>query len=142
LKIKQRYERGSRSYIMSRIGPKDTFPEMKVRRFLFSHGFRYRIHYSSLPGRPDIVLTKLKVAIFVNGCYWHNHGCDATKGLPKTNSDFWIRKFERNKVRDYLKENRLREMGWEVITIWECEINDAFLFSICDRLKHLRTRVC
>ncbi|WP_426281241.1 very short patch repair endonuclease [Lysobacter soli] len=104
---------------MSRIRGKDTKPELDLRRGLHALGYRYRLQDRSLPGRPDLVLTKHKVAIFVNGCFWHGHDCPMFKA-PKTNSDFWARKIAQNRVRDAAMIAALRSLGWRVLTVWEC----------------------
>lgn len=105
---------------MAAIRSKDTKPEMIVRRWLWSHGFRYRLNSPRLPGRPDLVLRKYRTCVFVNGCFWHGHtGCSK---IPKTNQEFWAKKIARNKERDKEVQQRLAEMGWHCITIWECEL--------------------
>lgn len=109
-----------RSYIMSRIRSRDTRPEMAVRRHLWRQGYRYRVCAPKLPGRPDIALGRLKVAIFVNGCFWHGH--DHASRCPATNPAYWAKKIEANKRRDFENGIRLRQMGWTVVTIWECEL--------------------
>ena len=107
---------------MSRIPSTSTKPEETVRKYLFSKGFRYRKNVSSLPGKPDIVLPKYKTVIFVNGCFWHAHeGCKWFVP-PKSNTDFWNKKFGYNIERDRNNYQLLRKMGWNVIVIWECEI--------------------
>jgi len=107
---------------MSSIHSKDTRPEMIVRRFLFSKGFRYRLHVKTLPGRPDIVLQRYRTVIFVNGCFWHGHeGCGHYK-QPRSNVEYWKNKIERNKLRDLRDRLQLKEQGWHVITIWECQL--------------------
>jgi DNA mismatch endonuclease, patch repair protein len=107
---------------MSRIRGADTEPEQLVRLFLRSVGIRYRLNDRRLVGRPDIVVPKAKTAIFVHGCYWHRHqGCPLTT-TPKSNPEFWAHKFEGNVARDRRKERALRELGWTVEVIWECEI--------------------
>lgn len=112
----------ARSYNMSRIKCKDTKPEEIVRQYLFSKGFRYRKNDKRLPGTPDIVLPKYKTVIFVNGCFWHGHkGCKYFV-WPKNNADFWKQKIEANIQRDAKKHAQLREIGWNVIVIWECEL--------------------
>ena len=104
---------------MSRIKGKDTKPEMLVRRYLHSRGYRYRVNVRKLPGTPDIVLRKYKTAIFINGCFWHGHeGCKFFV-MPKSNSQFWQRKIDRNKKRDIEKRIQLRRLGWHTIVIWE-----------------------
>lgn len=111
-----------RSYNMSRIRAKNTKPEMLVRKFLFSRGFRYRLNMISLPGKPDIVLKKYKTVIFINGCFWHGHdGCKYFV-LPKTRTEWWANKIKQTKQRDVLNKKALSEMGWNVISIWECQL--------------------
>ena len=111
-----------RSWNMSRIKGKDTKIEVEVRKYLFSKGYRFRKNDKRYPGKPDIVLPKHHVAIFVHGCFWHRHeGCkDAT--TPKTRTEFWLEKFDKNVKNDQIKQEKLRELGWKVIVIWECEI--------------------
>ena len=114
---------------MSRIHGKDTKPEEKVRKFLFSQGFRYRKNDKRLLGKPDIVLPKYKTVIFVNGCFWHKHeGCKYFV-WPKTNEDFWRAKILANVSRDQKNMKLLSELGWNVIVIWECELKKQH-FSI------------
>ena len=110
-----------RHYCMSRIRSKNTKPEMIVRKYLFSHGFRYRLHVRKLPGTPDIVLRKYKTVIFINGCFWHGHDCKLSN-LPKTRTEFWENKITKNIKRDELKRLQLRALGWHVIQIWECQL--------------------
>ena len=108
---------------MSRIKGKDTKPEMLVRRYLHSRGYRYRVNVRKLPGTPDIVLHKYKTVIFINGCFWHGHrGCRYFV-LPKSNTQYWQEKIERNKERDIEKRIQLRRLGWHTIIIWECQLN-------------------
>lgn len=116
-----------RRYNMSQIKSKDTKPEKLVRSYLFSKGFRFRKNDSRFPGKPDIVLPKYKCAIFVNGCFWHKHeGCKYFV-WPKTNVEYWENKIRANVQRDQKNYSLLKEMGWEVIVIWECELkNDCF----------------
>ena len=112
----------SRSYNMSRIAGKDTKPEELVRKYLFSKGFRYRKNVRKLPGTPDVVLPKYRTVIFVNGCFWHGHeGCKYFV-WPKSNAEFWRQKIETNISRDQRKEAQLRDMGWNVMIVWECEL--------------------
>ena len=108
---------------MAKISGKETKPEILVRKYLFSQGFRYRKNVKSLPGSPDIILPKYKTAIFIHGCFWHGHeGCKRSK-LPKTNKVFWRNKINATQNRDFRKVAQLKEMGWKVIKIWQCEIN-------------------
>lgn len=110
-----------RSKLMAKIKNKDTSIELKVRKWLFSKGFRYRVNVKKLPGAPDIVLKKYNCAIFINGCFWHGHGCKDGH-LPKSNTEFWGKKIGLNKARDMKNLELLQEQGWRVITIWECEL--------------------
>ena len=115
-----------RSWNMSRIKGKDTKIEVEVRRYLFSKGYRFRKNDKRYPGKPDIVLPKYHTAIFVHGCFWHRHeGCkDAT--TPKTHIEFWLDKFDKNVRNDQIKQEKLKELGWKVIVIWECELKKDF----------------
>ena len=116
----------TRSYNMSRIRGKDTKPEVKVRKYLFSKGFRYRKNVKTLAGKPDIVLKKYKTCIFVNGCFWHKHeGCKYFV-WPKSNVEFWKDKIENTVIRDSHNYELLRNEGWDVIIVWECELKDNF----------------
>lgn len=116
------HDKATRSYNMSRIKGKDTKPEMLVRKFLFSKGFRYRLHDKKLPGKPDIVLPKYKTVIFIHGCFWHGHeGCKYYV-VPKTRTEWWLEKIGKNIVNDEKAVKALVEQGWKVILIWECEL--------------------
>lgn len=123
---------------MSMIKGKDTKPEIIVRKFLYQKGFRYRLNYSKLPGKPDIVISRYKSVIFVNGCFWHGHeGCKYFI-LPKTRTDWWLEKINMTKKRDIEKKNELEDMGWTVYTIWECELKmyaDERLESLTNEIK-------
>lgn len=129
----------TRSYNMSRIHGKDTKPEEKVRKYLFSQGFRYRKNDKRLPGKPDIVLPKYKTVIFVNGCFWHKHeGCKYFV-WPKTNEDFWRAKINANVSRDQENMKLLSELGWNVIVIWECELKkEKYLLTLQELQKTLQ----
>ena len=110
-----------RSNCMRRIRSKNTRPEMLVRRFLFSHGFRYRIHAKTLPGTPDLTIVGLRTCIFINGCFWHGHeGCSMYK-TPQTHVDFWTHKILRNQQRDQENRLALKAQGWHVVEICECQ---------------------
>lgn len=111
-----------RSWNMSRIRGRDTKPETLLRSLLHRAGYRFRLHVANLPGRPDIVLPKHRVAIFVNGCFWHRHeGCRYAT-IPSTRREFWQAKFDENVKRDQRNQSRLLTEGWRVITVWECEL--------------------
>ncbi|MBR1521995.1 MAG: DNA mismatch endonuclease Vsr [Bacteroidaceae bacterium] len=111
-----------RSNCMRRIKSKNTRPEMLVRRFLFSHGFRYRIHAKTLPGTPDIALVGLRTCIFINGCFWHGHQGCSMYTVPKSNVEFWTHKIKRNQARDHESLLALKAQGWHTIEIWECQL--------------------
>lgn len=111
---------------MSKISGNNTKPEILVRKHLFSHGFRYRKNKKELPGKPDIVLSKYHVIIFINGCFWHGHTCRAGR-LPETNHVFWENKIYKNILRDKKNIQELETRGWKVIVIWECELKNITL---------------
>lgn len=113
-----------RSECMRRIRSTDTQPEMVVRRLLHGAGFRYRLHRSDLPGRPDIVLPRYKVVVFVHGCFWHGHDACVDGHRPKSNSSYWNAKLEGNRQRDARNAQRLAELGWRRIVVWECHLKD------------------
>ena len=113
-----------RSWNMSRIGSKDTKPELIVRSLIHSWGFRFRLHRPDLPGKPDIVLPMYQIAIFVHGCFWHRHPQCKFAYTPKTRQEFWLNKFEGNKKRDRRSKRELQKLGWEVIIVWECQTKD------------------
>ena len=112
----------SRSFNMSQIKGKDTKPEVVVRKFLFSKGLRYRKNYNKLPGLPDVVFPKYRTVVFINGCFWHGHQDCKYSRLPHTNKDFWEAKINSNILRDKTQHSMIREMGWQVIVIWTCEL--------------------
>ena len=113
-----------RSAIMARIRSKNTGPELKVRRAAHARGLRFRLHRKDLPGTPDVVFAKWRVALFVHGCFWHRHeGCKRAS-TPKSRQTFWQLKFDRNVAGDREKADALRRLGWRVETVWECETRD------------------
>tara|TARA_B100000315_G_scaffold30464_1_gene25853 strand:- start:1196 stop:1612 length:417 start_codon:yes stop_codon:yes gene_type:complete len=112
-----------RSWIMSRVGSRNTKPEIIVRRFLHAKGFRYRLHNKNIIGKPDLSNQKRKIAVFVNGCFWHRHGCKRTT-TPETNKEFWLEKFNKNIKRDRENIKTLKKDNWTVIVVWECEIKE------------------
>lgn len=116
---------GERSERMSRVRNKDTKPEMRVRRMVHAMGYRYRLHYGGLPGRPDMVFPERKKVIFVHGCFWHRHtGCSRCR-MPKSRLEFWEPKLEKNRLRDLENQAKLKELGWDVLVVWECETEEA-----------------
>ena len=125
-----------RSWNMSRIKSKNTKPEMLVRSFLHNHGYRFRLHVNKLPGKPDIVLKKYKTVIFVHGCFWHRHlGCKYAYA-PKSNQQKWMKKFKKNVERDKRNIGKLKELGWKVIILWECEIEELKLKELMMEVRH------
>ena len=123
---------------MSHIHSANTKPEERVRKYLFANGFRYRKNVRQLPGKPDIVLPKYKTVIFVNGCFWHKHDCPRFV-WPSTNVEYWKPKIERNAARDRENYEALMQMGWNVITVWECELKKqafpATMQKLADQIK-------
>lgn len=118
------FSKAQRSRVMAQIKGKDTKPEKLVRSLLHRMGYRFRLHDASLPGKPDIVLARHRKVILVNGCFWHGHkGC--RKGsVPETNTDFWLNKISSTKKRDKSVRAKLKQEGWKILTIWECELRD------------------
>jgi len=114
-------DRKTRSRMMSGIRGKDTSPELLIRKALFRQGFRYRLHYPGLPGRPDLVFPKYGAIVLINGCFWHGHGCHLFK-WPKTRREFWRDKISGNVERDHRNLIKLHELGWRVLVVWECAI--------------------
>lgn len=112
----------TRSYNMSRIKGKNTKPEMIVRRYLHSRGYRYGLHNSKLPGKPDLVLAKHNTVVFVHGCFWHGHSGCKYFVIPKTRRQWWLMKILRNKTNDRRKSIALKRNGWKVVTVWECQL--------------------
>ena len=119
---------------MTKVHSKNTSPELKLRKLLCKLGFRgYRLHYSKLPGKPDIVFIGRKRVIFIHGCFWHGHNCRAGKNIPKSNLEYWIPKLKRNKKRDLKNIAELKTLGWDVLVIWECELKN--ISNIESKLK-------
>ena len=129
--------REQRHRCMASIHSRDTKPEMTVRRYLHSRGFRYRVNVKGLPGSPDIVLRKYRTVIFIHGCFWHGHeGCRYFV-MPKSNTDFWTQKIARNQERDQERRTQLRQMGWHTIVIWECQLKPKTRETTLAELEHL-----
>lgn len=125
---------------MSHIRSKNTKPEILVRKWLWQHGYRYRLNVKDIPGRPDIVLRKHRTVIFINGCFWHGHdGCNKFV-MPKSNVEFWENKIRTNKARDEKNHRILRKAGWNVIVIWECQLKAALIEEtmreVAENLRH------
>jgi DNA mismatch endonuclease (patch repair protein) len=132
------HDKVTRSYNMSQIKGKNTKPEIMVRKFLFSKGFRYRLHDEKLPGKPDIVLPKYKTVIFIHGCFWHGHeGCKYFV-VPNTRTEWWVNKINSNIKNDNQSINYISLNGWRPIIIWECELKPKTIASTFQKLlKHL-----
>ncbi len=113
-----------RSWTMSRVQSKDTAPEMTVRRLLHAMGYRYRLHGKALPGKPDIVFAGRKKAVFIHGCFWHGHDCKRGARITATRQEYWTAKVGRNRERDARNVASLEQAGWNVMTVWECELKD------------------
>jgi DNA mismatch endonuclease (patch repair protein) len=128
------HDKDTRSYNMSQIRGKDTKPEMLVRRFLFSNGFRFRLHDKKLSGKPDIVLPKYRTAIFIHGCFWHGHDNCNYYVIPKSNTEFWVQKIKGNKEKDIKNLQKLISNGWNVITIFECQLKPKTKLKTLDEL--------
>ncbi|MEZ5573756.1 MAG: very short patch repair endonuclease [Halioglobus sp.] len=111
---------------MRKVKSKNTAPELRLRRILLESGYRgYRVHYEKLQGKPDVVFTKRRKVIFVHGCFWHGHSCRAGRNTPKSNQGYWEPKLLRNKERDKMRRRSIRNDGWEVLTLWECQLKDV-----------------
>ena len=127
---------------MSRIKGKDTKPEIVLRHVLHAKGFRYRKNVKSLPGKPDIVLPKYHTIIFVHGCFWHRHeGCKQAT-TPKSRTDFWLEKFQKNVQNDAKHIQELKNMGWKVIVLWECELEKQFEETMRNVIAEIRENAC
>ena len=120
-----------RSRIMAQVKSKGMKPEMQIRRLLHGLGYRYRLHRSDLPGKPDLVFPSRQKVVFVNGCFWHGHiGCDRVR-IPATNRDYWLTKLDRNQARDARNIALLEQSGWAVLTVWECHLQDVSAVTEC-----------
>ncbi len=124
-----------RSRVMRAVKSADTTPELIVRRLVHALGYRFRLHRRDLPGRPDIVLPRLGKAIFVHGCFWHRHACEAGQSTPATRVDYWQAKFDRNVARDRRTLRQLRHAGWSVLVVWECQTRVAKRAALTARVE-------
>jgi len=119
---------------MSRIRGKNTQPELVVRRLVRSMGYRFRLHVRALPGCPDLSVPCLRKAVFIHGCFWHRHNCRKGRSLPATRRAFWFRKLAGNKVRDVRNRRSLKRLGWETLTVWECQLDPKKLDTLAARI--------
>jgi DNA mismatch endonuclease, patch repair protein len=124
-----------RSQVMSKIKSRDTKPELLVRSFLHRRGFRFRLHVKGIPGQPDVVLRKYRTAIFVHGCFWHQHSGCVHSGIPLSNREYWEPKLRSTVSRDKRHSEALRNAGWNVEVIWECEISSNRLHMLAQRIE-------
>ena len=130
------FSKSERSRIMRQVRSRDTQPEKRVRSLLHRMGYRFRVNSAGLPGRPDIVLTKHRIAVFVHGCFWHRHRNCSRSSTPSSNQEYWLPKFERTMQRDRRNQKQLRKDGWKVLIIWECRTTSS------DKLeRYLRYRL-
>ncbi len=135
------HNKKTRSYNMSQIRSSNTKPEMLVRKFLHANGFRYSLHKKTLPGKPDIVLSKYKTIIFIHGCFWHGHTNCKYYVVPKTRTDWWLHKINTNKANDAKAIKALKKEGWKVITVWECKLKSAKVeITLASLLKNLNKK--
>lgn len=118
-------DKATRSRMMSGIKGKNTKPELMVRRYLHGRGLRYRLHGANLPGRPDIVLPRYRVVVFVHGCFWHQHSGCRYATMPSSRTNFWQNKLAQNVARDLYQINALIDLGWRVLVVWECELRGS-----------------
>ncbi len=132
--MKDVFSKKKRSEVMSRIRKTNTKPELIVRRFLFSMGLRYRLYNKNLPGNPDIVLSKYKIVIFINGCFWHAHDNCKYNKIPKSNIHYWRPKILGNKERDKRNKKEIQKLGWQVFTVWECDLETTKRIKTLDKL--------
>ena len=135
------HDKQTRSYNMSQIKSKDTKPELLVRKFLFANGFRYKLHDKKLSGKPDIVLPKLRTAIFVHGCFWHGHDKCKYFVVPKTRTDWWLQKIQRNKQLDLENFFSLKKEGWKVFAIFECLLKIAIRATTLSKILNKLNKI-
>jgi len=137
------FSKQKRSEVMSKIRSKDTKIEIKVRHWLYHHGIRYRKNCKTITGKPDIAIKKHKIAIFVNGCFWHGHDNCKIFSPPKSNSEYWKEKIEKNKIRDKANIEKLEEMGWNIFVLWECQIKADFeetMVSLLEKINQIKNK--
>jgi DNA mismatch endonuclease (patch repair protein) len=124
-----------RSRIMALVHSTDTKPEMVVRKLVHSLGYRYRLHRKNLPGCPDLAFPSRQKALFVHGCFWHQHRCKRGSRIPSTRREYWVRKLRRNKERDKETRRKLKESGWSVLVVWECQTKPSDIPKLAKRIQ-------
>lgn len=127
--------RETRSRMMSGIRGKNTTPELLVRKYLHGRGLRFRLHAKNLPGKPDLVFPKYKAVVFVHGCFWHQHPRCKLATMPASNVEFWKQKLGANRERDQRNKRMLKALGWSVLTVWECRLDDRHLSDLAEKIK-------
>lgn len=127
--------RETRSRMMSGIRGKNTTPELLVRKYLHGRGLRFRLHAKNLPGKPDLVFPKYKAVVFVHGCFWHQHPRCKLATMPASNVEFWKQKLGANRERDQRNKRMLKALGWSVLTVWECQLDDRHLSDLAEKIK-------
>ncbi len=135
------HSKKTRAFNMSRIRNKDTSPEILVRKFLFSNGFRYRLNVKELPGKPDLVLKKYNTLIFVNGCFWHGHKNCKYFVVPKTRTEWWKAKITATKLRDSKNYKQLEKLGWKIIIVWECQLKKSKEKRLQELVEELKRKI-
>jgi len=125
----------TRSRMMAGIQSKNTKPELLVRRYLHGRGLRFRLHAKELPGKPDLVFPKYKAVVFVHGCFWHRHSGCKFAVVPASNVEFWKQKLDSNRERDQRNNRRLKVLGWKVLTVWECQLDEQHLVCLAGKIK-------
>lgn len=128
-------DKATRSRMMSGIQGKNTKPELLVRKYLHGRGLRFRLHARELPGKPDLVFPKYKAVVFVHGCFWHSHPRCRFAVVPASNVEFWKQKLDGNRMRDQRDETRLKALGWRVLTVWECQLEERHLARLAEKIK-------
>jgi DNA mismatch endonuclease (patch repair protein) len=128
------FSHAQRSAVMAKVKSKNTVPEMTVRSLLHRLGYRFRLHRADLPGTPDIVLPRRRAVVFVHGCFWHQHAGCKRATLPTSNLEYWAAKLSRNTARDLRAVRQLRKLGWKVLIVWECQVNQQNLEKLAGRL--------
>lgn len=129
-----------RSAVMRAVKGADTKPEMIVRRMVHALGYRYRLHVRSLPGAPDLVFPRLRKVIFVHGCFWHRHRCEAGQSMPASKIDYWQAKFAANRRRDQRRRRQLRALGWDVFVVWECQLRPQLRERLAAKIQSFLSR--